>query len=290
MILHRVQDWDDAYANSKNIPGGERWPAAWVELAQPYRSRLSQAEHAVLDIAYGALPRNRYDLFLPQCDELGLVVFVHGGYWRSLDKSVWSYLARGPLENGFAVAIPSYTLCPQARISDITCEVAAAIESAAGRVEGPLFLVGHSAGGHLVTRMVSVTSPLSEHTRARIRNTISISGIHDLRPLTRTSMNAELRLTKAEALAESPALLDPLPGARVMCWVGGCERAEFLRQSDLLANIWIGLGAHTGLHREPDRHHFNVIDGLADPTHPLVRALLDPQGETRSANGLSTNA
>jgi acetyl esterase/lipase len=160
--------------------------------------------------------------------------------------------------------------------------IAAAIEAAAARVPGPLFLAGHSAGGHLVTRMISATSPLSERTRSRIRNTLSISGVHDLRPLRRTAMNTELRLSDTESIAESPALLEPLSGARVSCWVGASERAEFVRQSDLLANIWTGLGAETSVYREPDRHHFNIIDGLADPAHRMVRALLEGLGAPRA--------
>jgi len=274
MIFHQISDWNDAYANGPNIPGGERWPAAWVQPAQAYRDELQGQGRARLDLGYGDKARNRFDLFLPEGRPTGLVVFVHGGFWMRLDKSYWSHLARGSIERGYAVAMPSYTLCPDARLADITNEVAAAIAQAAAMIAGPLLLTGHSAGGHLVTRMISATSPLPEQVRARVRHTVSISGVHDLRPLLQTAMNTTLRIDAAEALTESPALLQPLPGARVTCWVGGGERPEFIRQNDLLANIWIGLGAETCAIEEPGRHHFNVIDGLADPGHPLVQTLL----------------
>lgn len=274
MIFHQISDWDDAYANGPNIPGGERWPAAWVQPAQAYRDELQGKARAKLDLRYGDKARNRFDLFLPAGRPAGLVVFVHGGFWMRLDKSYWSHLARGAVESGYAVAMPSYTLCPNVRLADITGEVAAAIVEAAAMIDGPLLLSGHSAGGHLVTRMISATSPLPEQVRARVRNTVSISGLHDLRPLLNTAMNATLRIDAAEAQTESPALLQPLPGTRVTCWVGGGERPEFIRQNALLANIWIGLGAQTCAIEEPGRHHFNVIDGLADPQHPLVQALV----------------
>lgn len=87
-------------------------------------------------------------------------------------------------------------------------------------------------------------------------------------------MNADLGLDAAGAAAESPALLEPMQGARIVCWVGAGERAEFVRQNALLANVWTGLGATTAAVEEPDRHHFDVIDGLADPEHPLTRTLL----------------
>lgn len=274
MILHHVTDWDNAYSNGANIAGGSRWPDAWVAPAQAYRDRLSADGRARLGLSYGEGPRNRFDLFLPAGEPRGLVVFVHGGYWHSLDNSYWSHLAAGANAHGFAVAMPTYTLCPDVRIADIGVEVAAAIKAAAAMVAGPIHLTGHSAGGQLVARMISASSPLGAGIQARIGNTVPISGVHDLRPLMRTTMNEKLRIDAEEARRESPVLLEPLPGARLFCWVGGNERAEFIRLNALLANIWTGLGARTGSYAEPDRHHFDVVDGLANPAHPLTMTLL----------------
>lgn len=273
-MRHRISDWDDAYANGINIAQGDRWPAAWVEPAKLYRESMEAAGRARLGLAYGDKPRNRYDLFLPESDPVGLVVYVHGGFWVGLDNSYWSHFAKGAVERGYAVAMPSYTLAPENRIGGITAEIGKAIEAAASLVDGPIRLTGHSAGGHLVTRMITTTSPLPELIRRRIVNTVSISGVHDLRPIINTKMNAKQRIDQEEAWLESPALLTPLPGGRVTCWVGATERSEFLRQNALLANIWKGLGAETDCVEEPDRHHFNVLDGLADPDHPLTEALL----------------
>jgi acetyl esterase/lipase len=274
MLERHVEDWDNAYANSINIAGGDRWPAVWIQAAQAYRDRLSAAGRCKLDVVYDDGARNRLDLFLPEAAPRGLVIFVHGGYWKEFDQRAWSHLAAGPVANGYAVAMPTYTLCPDVRISDIVREVGTAIGKAAELVDGPIMLSGHSAGGHLASRMVSATTPLPEVVRVRIRNVVSISGVHDLRPLMKTSMNATLRIDEAEALVESPALLRPMANARITCWVGGGERHEFLRQSALLANVWIGLGASTAEVVEPDHHHFSVIDGLADPGHHLTRTLL----------------
>ena len=274
MIYHRITDWDDAYANGANIPQGERWPDAWVEPAASFRKQLEPLGRLRSDIAYGDAPRNKFDLYLPDSAPEGLVVFVHGGFWLRLEKSFWSHLAAGPLAHGYAVAMPSYTLCPDIGISGIVREIGAAIEAAAAMVDGPIRLTGHSAGGHLVTRMISSTSPLSSATQARIVNTVSISGVHDLRPLMATKMNEGLRIDMEEARAESPALLEPLAGARLACWVGAAERSEFVRQNALLANAWTGLGASTLIVEEPDRHHFNVIDGLTDPDHALTQTLM----------------
>src|SRR2546430_10093891 len=175
VIFHQISDWNDAYANAPNIPGGERWPAAWVQPAQAYRDALQGSGRATLDISYGERARNRFDLFAPEGRPKGLVVFVHGGFWNALDKSFWSHLARGSVESGYAVAMPSYTLCPTVRISEITREIAAAVERAAAMVEGPLFLTGHSAAGLPWARMISGTPPPPDPVRARTSPTASIA-------------------------------------------------------------------------------------------------------------------
>ena len=274
MFLHRIEDWDNAYANGANIARGERWPEAWVAPAAAFREGMLAEGRAALDIPYARGARNQFDLFLPKGKARGLVVFIHGGFWMRLDRSYWSHLAAGPVEHGFAVAMPSYTLCPQARIGAITAEIGLAIAEAAQRIEGPIRLAGHSAGGHLATRMLCADGPLPAAIAARLRHVVSISGLHDLRPLINTAMNKTLRLDMDEATRESPALLLPAADARLTCWAGAAERAEFLRQNRLLADMWKGLGAATAAVEEPDRHHFDICDGLTNPDHPLTRALL----------------
>lgn len=274
MPFSAIADWDDAYTNGAYISGGAEYPARWAEAAAEFRSRMTAAGRARLDVAYGAGARETLDLFLPEGRPAGLMVFIHGGYWMAFDKSSWSHLAAGATQLGFAVAVPSYTLCPENRISGITRQCAAAIAKAADLVAGPIHLTGHSAGGHLVARMACLSSPLEAGVQARLKRVVAISGVHDLRPLLRTKMNATLNLDEQEAAAESPLLLKPDPRIAVGCWVGAEERPEFLRQSRALADVWKGLGAATFALEERHRHHFNVIDGLADADHPLTGLLL----------------
>ena len=267
-----IQDWDDAYANFPHIPGAADYPPMWAREAAGFRQAMADAGRAEMDIAYGAGPRERLDLFRPEGAAKGLAVFVHGGYWMAFDKSSWSHLAAGAAARGWAVAVPSYTLCPEIRISEIARQVGQAVAAAADRVAGPICLAGHSAGGHLVTRMACTDGPLPEPLRARLARVVSISGLHDLRPLLRTRMNATLRLDAAEAEAESAALRSPIPDLDLVCWVGSDERPEFRRQNALLANVWTGLGAATRTVEAPGRHHFDVVADLADPASPLVEA------------------
>lgn len=275
MIFPAIEDWDDAYTNGAYIAQGDSYPARWTAAARAFREGIGSRGSAKRDLAYGPLPRNRLDLFLPHSAPQGLFVFVHGGYWMRYDKSSWSHLAQGALARGFAVALPSYTLCPEIRIGGIVREIGAAIGFAAKEIKGPVYLAGHSAGGHLVSRSMAMPMILPDDVRRRIAHVVSISGVHDLRPMMRTAMNATLKLDEAEALSESPPLLEPAPGTRLTCWAGAAERAEFIRQNALLANAWRGLGAATDCVVEDNRHHFNVIEGLTDPQSPLTKALFE---------------
>lgn len=266
-------DWDDAFANGAYIAGAEGYPETWAAQAAAFRAGV-QGE---LDLAYGAHPRERLDLFRPAGAARGLVVFVHGGYWLKFDKSFWSHLAAGPLARGWAVALPSYTLAPEASIPQITAQIGAAVGHAAGLVAGPVRLAGHSAGGHLVTRMICEDSPLAPELHSQIAGVVSISGLHDLRPLLATQMNDQLRLTPETAAAESPALHMPLAGSPVTAWVGGHERPEFLRQSALLREAWSRAGLSVRLVIDGKRHHFDVIDALAQADSALTQHVLGAQ-------------
>ncbi len=266
------EDWDDEYANAPYIPGASDYPDRWAGDASTFRTSLG--DRAELDVAYGAHPRERFDLFMPEGSPAGLVVFVHGGYWVRFDKSDWSHLAAGPIGRGWAVAMPSYVLAPEATITEIGLQMAAAVQALAQRFSGPLALTGHSAGGHLVTRLVAEEDLLPSETVERIKAVVSISGVHDLRPLMLTSMNTTLGLTDREAQAESPALRQPLDGPTVTCLVGGRERPEFVRQSELLAAAWSSDDRPVGCVIEADRHHFDIIELLADPDSALVRTLV----------------
>lgn len=261
------QDWDDAFANSAYIAGSDAFPARWAAEAAAYRASGVRIDE---NVRYGDAPRAVMDLIWPDQTPKGIAVFVHGGYWMQTDKSMWTAYAEGTRARGWAVCLPSYTLAPDARIAQITSQIIGAIAKAAEQVAGPIRIAGHSAGGHLVARMVCDDSAIA----ARIDQALSISGVHDLRPLMQTKMNATLHLDTVEADRESPALLRPHPTARVTAWVGSQERPEFLRQAALLDQAWSGV-AMDMTHIIDDGHdHFSVIEGLKDPhsriTHTFV--------------------
>lgn len=270
----QITDWDDAYDNRKHTPNVEQYVTNWPLQAAIFRQSLLDDGRAKLDIAYGEKPREKFDIFYPKSKPNGLAIYIHGGYWMKFDKSQWSHFAAGALDNDYAVAIPSYSLAPEVKISQITRQIATAIDCAAGIVDGDIFLAGHSAGGHLVCRMMCQDSQLSPDTQSRIKSVLSISGVHDLRPLLCTQMNDVLTLSEAEANAESPALLLPKANVKLTCIAGTSERDEFIRQNELMANIWLGLGAHTKVMHAADKNHFSIVEGLKDANSAITKAFL----------------
>ncbi|MES2144429.1 MAG: alpha/beta hydrolase [Pseudomonadota bacterium] len=253
-------DQTRAYTNGDFIPDAASYPPRWAEQAAAFRGALGS--RAVLDLPYGAAARQKFDLFLPDAAPRGLLVYVHGGYWLAFGRADWSHLAAGALAHGWAVAMPSYTLAPDARITDITREIGQAVEAASGRVPGPVVVTGHSAGGHLSARLGCVDAPC----RAPVACVVPISPVADLEPLLSTEMNATLGLTPDEVDRESPARLALRPDVGAHVWVGGQERPAFLWQARTLSENWscdwtVAAG----------RHHFDVIDDLSDPASRLTR-------------------
>ncbi|SEM98182.1 Alpha/beta hydrolase family protein [Loktanella fryxellensis] len=255
-------DLDDAYANGPHIPGADGFAPMWRTKAAAFRAAVPGA----LNERYGDRAREVYDLFAPQGATRGTVIFVHGGYWRSTDKDLWTHLAAGPLARGWRVAVVDYDLCPDVGIPQITQQIAAATGVIADRCPGPLRLTGHSAGGHLVARMLDPA--VAGAWLGRVTGVVPISPLSDLEPFLRTSMNADFGLDAAAARAESP-LYQSVPDVPVTVWVGGAERPAFLDQARWLGEAW---GCPVVV--RPGRHHFDIIAGLEDAGSDLTGAVV----------------
>lgn len=269
-------DLEDAYENRAHIPDGGSWLHRWPEAAAAFRDTRPDA---ALDQPYGDGTRQRFDLFCPEGGieaAKGMLGIVHGGYWMALSKDDFSQLAAGPLAQGWAVAMIGYTLTPEVRIAEITAEIAVATNIIATLGNGPLRLIGHSAGGHLVARMMCKDVPLSAQALARLDRVVSVSGLHDLRPLQRLTKNEVWKLDDAEAVAESPVLCLPRQGIELVCVAGAAERPEFIRQNTLLPLAWQGLGVPGHSQLLAGDHHFSVIDHLSNKDSPVCHLVDGP--------------
>jgi arylformamidase len=268
-------DYEAEYNNRARVPEHAAIFLRWAGEAENYRAEMLEAGRAELGLSYGDTPRQTVDVFVPEAADVApLAMFVHGGWWRSLDVSSFSQMARGLNGRGIAVAVAGYDLCPNVSIAEIIDQIRRACLFLWERHSRRLLVYGHSAGGHLAAAMVA-TDWASLYPKAPpdlVPAGYAISGLFDLAPLIGISVNQDLRLDAAQARRLSPALWPIDPGRALDAVVGGLESSEFKRQSQLIAQAWRGT-AQTRYEEIAGMNHFTVIDSLTDPQSAMVARL-----------------
>ncbi|MBV8793017.1 MAG: alpha/beta hydrolase [Pseudolabrys sp.] len=270
-------DYEKEYDNRSRVPEHPEIFARWTREGAAYR----EARRGVATIGekYGPGPRQTIDFFPAKAGASGpLALFIHGGWWRSLEPTQFSQCAKGPNAHGVDVAVIGYELCP-------TCSIANIIEQARAaclhlwRARQQRFLVyGHSAGGHLTACMVATDwktlAPDALHDL--VPSGYAISPVVDLLPLLYVSQNSDLRLKdEAEARAVSPLYWSVPAGRTIDSVVGALESSEFLRQAKVLAQAWKQGMAITRYEAIAAANHFTVIDPLMDPQSAMTRRVVE---------------
>ncbi len=268
---------NDQYDNRSRVPGFTRYFDEWRVASAEARTRLDKR----LDLAYGSAPSETLDLYPAAASGAPLMVFIHGGYWRSLDKADFAYVAPIFVEHGISVAVVNYALAPAVGIDTICLQVVRALAwlyrnaGAQGFDRDRIYVSGHSAGGHLTAMAMAARYPdLGADLPANlVKGGVAISGLYDLEPIRRASfLNVDLKLDPASAARMSPAYMPPATDAPLITAVGALESNEFLRQNALLGERWKKvLRADFVM---PGRHHFDIVGEMLDPASPLGQATL----------------
>lgn len=264
---------DRMYNNRALVPGHAMHFARWAEASDDARA----AHPCQTDIAYGTGPMETLDVFPSSQPGAPVVVFIHGGYWRSLDKSDHSFIAPAFKNLGGCVFIPNYALCPAVTIPQITLQMVQAlawIHRNAKKYGGDprrIYVVGHSAGGHLAAMLLDCLWPQvgPDLPADLVKGALSISGLYDLEPLMHTPfLKDSLRLTPEQVRLASPALL-PAPRQGVLYTVAGAdESAEFIRHNKLIQQAW-GKKVVPVCETLPGKNHFSVLEDLTAPWEHL---------------------
>ena len=265
-------DYEAEYNNRARVPEHPEIFARWSAAAKQFRDEMAAQGRAEIGLSYGKTPRQTIDLFRADGGAEKLAVFVHGGYWRSLEPQMFSHVARGLLAHGVTVAVVGYDLCPQVKVADIIGEIREACRQLWRRFGKRMLVYGHSAGGHLAACMLATDWKGFDMPADAVPAACAISGLFDLTPLIGISMNEDLRLDFLEARRVSP-LFWPAPHGRTLdVIVGAEESSEFLRQSREIAEGWAKAGVATR-YEEPSANHFTVLDPLADPDSATIKRL-----------------
>jgi arylformamidase len=259
---------DAAYDNTGAVADSQDYRARWWDASTEIRAE----KQSRLDLRYGPRPRATLDYFPSGTQNAPLFVFIHGGYWQRNEKERFSFIAPGPRAHGINVAVPGYTLAPDARLTEIVTEVRQALTFLAERADDlgfdreKLFIGGWSAGGHL-------TAAAADHPV--VRGGIPISGIFDLEPISLGALNDKLMLSAGEIASLSPLrnLRDRSPHLHL--FVGGAELPELKRQSGDYAAAARLRGLPISLTTLPGHHHFSILDELARPDGRLTVAIVN---------------
>ncbi|MCU7369708.1 alpha/beta hydrolase [Paucibacter sp. O1-1] len=285
MADHAPEWFDTQYDNRARVADSAQILERWTRAAQ-----LSREKSACrLDLAYGPHASERLDLFPAQTEHSALapvLVFIHGGYWRALDKADHSFLAPVFTDEGAMVVIPNYALCPGVSMEHIPLQLVQALAwvwrhaAEHGGDPNQIVLVGHSAGGHLAAMLAccdwkAVAPDLPRHL---VKGVLSISGLHDLEPLRQApSFQRDLRLDADAVRRLSPVNFPAPDETPVYCVVGAKESEEFKRQNGLLRQAW-GARSVPVCEEVPGLDHFSILHDLANPegrSHQLARKLLE---------------
>jgi arylformamidase len=262
------------YNNRALVPNHADYFARWR--AQSAHTR--RTHRCFVDVAYGHGINETLDIFPAATTnrEAPIMIFIHGGYWRSLDKSDHSFIAPGFTAQGFHVVMPNYALCPAVTIPHIVMQMVKALTwiwrhmHRFGGNPKQLIVVGHSAGGHLATTLMNCqwSNYAADLPINLVSRVVSLSGLYDLQPLLHAPFLSNLQLTHQDAIKASPALMPAPTHGQLKALVGGDESSEFIRHNQLIQSAW-GTQRVPVCMTEAGLNHFSIVDALAEPGNTI---------------------
>ena len=261
-------NYNDAFNSAKLIPGAHRYLPGWKKKSKAFREMMSEQSKAQIDVVYDEDTNLLMDVFSPGPYVEATVVFVYGGFWTDYEKSVFSYLAMGPVLNNMRVIIPALPKCPDVTIPEINKSFLKCLRVVCRRFTGDILLVGQQSGAHVVGRSI-VKDELTDTILERIKHVMLLSPISDLKPLLYTNKKEDLHLTEEVATAETLSNLNLSDKMKVTIWVGADERPIYLEQAQQLATAW-----KCSWVKSKNRHHLDIADGLGKNTSKLMNTLM----------------
>ena len=275
----------DGYGAAGTVPSTDPYFAEWATASERTRSAL-QCE---IDVAYGAGERERVDLFPAPRPGAPCFLWIHGGYWRRLDKSFFSFVAEPVAASGGAAAIVNYPLVATATLDEIVDAIKRAFawvaRNAARLNADPQRIVvgGHSAGGQLAGMLAASDWSAYSLPADSVKGVFVVSGLFDLEPVRLSHVNEWLRVDAETAWRNSPSLHLPTRSIPLVAAAGGDETPEFKKQSQDYAKAWSGLGYPARYVEPPSHNHYSIVSELADDRTELAGLLVKLLRQTPAA-------
>lgn len=273
--------WESQYNNRQAVPDFQRFFDRWAMRSEETR----RTRRCYLDVPYGSHPMEKMDIFQPRGASRACLMFIHGGYWRALDKKDQSFVAAELVEHDVTVAVPNYALCPSVTVEEIVRQILQACAwlyrnaTNFGAPSGGVYVSGHSAGGHLTAMAMAAVFPAfaADLPSKVVLGGLAISGIYDLRDIVHVpSINGDVRLTPKAAEKVSPLFYPPATDAPLYLACGARELPPFLAQQAALAGKWRKVVAAEIAC--PGDNHFSILDHFGDPSSALFRAAMKMMG------------
>ncbi len=258
--------------------------ASWTEKRNAASAANRKKLKGFLDVSYGASPREKLDIFPAEKTGAPVLVYFHGGYWRSGGKEQNAHFADLFVARGATVVVAGYDLAPSVTVTEIVRQARNAIAwvyrniSKYGGDPAKLHIAGISAGGHLVAMALANDWQKNGLPRDIIKGATAITGVYDLDAVLHIAVNQEIRLTPEAARENSPLLHPPRPGAPLIVAVGGAEPEGWRRQSQDFFNLCRERGIDCQFIEIPGGHHYSMGLELMDASSPLTRAILKQIG------------
>ena len=252
---------DAAYDNNAAV----RNSATLIAERNQASEKLRASRNSFLDVPYGDRERTKIDLYPADSMTAPCLVFLHGGYWQRNSREVFAMLVEGVAAHGWSVAIPGYSLAPDASLTDIVAEISQSLDWLAQNggsygISGPVVLSGWSAGAHLVAMALG---------HPRVTAGLAISGVYDLAPIRDTGLNNALKLTDEEVARLSPLRL-PAVHKRLDIAYGTAELPALVFDSIQLHEARMAAGAPGRLVPIEGADHFSILSELRRPDGALV--------------------
>ncbi len=254
---------------------------AYLDRAEARSRAVIQRLDARLDVRYGDGPLQSLDIYTTATGNAPVHVFIHGGYWRGLDKKIYAELAQPLVESGVLAILVNYDLCPTVTVDVVVEQVRAAIAWVFNNVQRfggdaqRISVSGHSAGAHLAAMGLCHDWGRDGLPADVIKSSTLISGVYDLTSVPRLSVNQEIQLTPDAAERNSVMFLAPTTRGPALVAVGGEEPALWIQQSAEFSRRLSSTGLDTRYLEVGGEHHFSITDRLTDTDHALTRAWLD---------------